>query len=187
MSRALVKEDFPVSNARHFLEPGPIVLVSSRWQQQSNIMTLGWHMVMSFSPSLVGCVIAAGNHTHEMVRESGECVINIPSAALIDTVVGVGNCSGSEVDKFAAFELTPGSASKVGAPLIDECYASFECRLHDEAMIDGYDLFIFEIVKAHAAPGADEQASLHYQGMGAFMVSGTTLDRSELFKPSMLV
>ncbi len=40
------KRDFPVSDVRRFLEPGPIVLVSSAWKGQQNIMTMGWHMVM---------------------------------------------------------------------------------------------------------------------------------------------
>ncbi|MGM0824704.1 MAG: flavin reductase family protein [Pseudomonadota bacterium] len=187
MPHPMKKEDFPVSNVRHFLEPGPVVLVSSQWQQHTNIMTLGWHMVMAFSPSLIGCVIDAGNHSHALVRNSGECVINIPPASLVDTVVGIGNCSGSEVDKFDAFGLTPGMSEKIDAPRIEGCYASFECRLHDDAMIECYNLFIFEVVKAHAAPSADEQESLHYRGMGEFMLSGNAIDRQALFKSSMLV
>jgi flavin reductase (DIM6/NTAB) family NADH-FMN oxidoreductase RutF len=47
------KTDFPVSNARHFLEPGPIVLVSSAHKGETNIMTMGWHMIMEFEPSLI--------------------------------------------------------------------------------------------------------------------------------------
>src|SRR5829696_7579374 len=50
------KSDFPVSKVRRYLEPGPIVLVSSHWQGKHNIMTLGWHTVLEFSPSLVGCM-----------------------------------------------------------------------------------------------------------------------------------
>lgn len=187
MSQSMVKKDFPVSNIRHFLEPGPIVLVSSQWQQQTNIMTMGWHTVMAFSPSLIGCVIAAGNHSHSLVRNSGECVINIPASALVDTVIGIGNCSGREVEKFKTFDLTPDKASKVSAPLINECYASFECRLHDDVMIERYNMFIFEVVKAHVAPSADNEESLHYRGMGEFMLSGNFIDRKELFKSSMLI
>ena len=47
------KKDFPVSNVRRFLEPGPIVLVSSAHEGEKNIMTMGWHMIMEFEPSLV--------------------------------------------------------------------------------------------------------------------------------------
>ncbi len=103
MTRLYSKRDFPVEDIRRYLEPGPIVLVSSRWQGKNNIMTMGWHTVMEFTPSLVGCVIASSNDSFEMIRRSKECVINIPTADMIDTVTGIGNCDGNAVDKFAAF------------------------------------------------------------------------------------
>jgi len=74
------KKDFPVSNVRRFLEPGPIVLVSSAYRGKFNIMTMGWHMIMEFEPSLVGCYIWSENHSRELVRQSKECVINLPTA-----------------------------------------------------------------------------------------------------------
>ena len=105
---------------------------------------------------------------------------------MVDIVVGIGNCSGSDVDKFSQFDLTPREGLKVRAPLIDECYASFECRLYDDAMVDLYSLFIFEVVKAHVSPSADQQQSLHYQGMGQFMLSGKSIDRKDLFTSDKL-
>lgn len=56
MARAYKKLDFPTEKIRRYLEPRPIVLVSSSWKGQRNIMTMGWHTVMEFSPALVGCV-----------------------------------------------------------------------------------------------------------------------------------
>ena len=91
MSPAQRKRDFPVSDVRRYLEPGPVVLVSSRHGQQTDIMTMGWHTVLEFTPSLVGCLISSGNHSHELVRRSKECVINIPTVDLAATVVGIGN------------------------------------------------------------------------------------------------
>ena len=60
-------------------------------------MTMAWHTVMEFTPSLVGCVIASSNHSFRLIRKSGECVINPP---LTDAVVGIGNTTGAEIDKF---------------------------------------------------------------------------------------
>ena len=97
------KQDFPVANVRRFLEPGPIVLVSSAHKGETNIMTMGWHMIMEFEPSLVGCYIWSENHSRELVRKSGECVINVPTADMATKVVGIGNCSGRDTDKFAKF------------------------------------------------------------------------------------
>jgi len=73
--------------------------------------------------------ISSGNHGHRMIRESGECVINLPTTDLTDAVVGIGNASGAEIDRFASFALTAENAVKVDAPRIGECHASFECRL----------------------------------------------------------
>jgi flavin reductase (DIM6/NTAB) family NADH-FMN oxidoreductase RutF len=184
--RRIPKIDFPVSNVRRYLEPGPIVLVSSRWRGETNIMTLGWHVVLEFMPSLIGLMIASGNYSFELIRQSGECVVNLPTTSLTDIAVGIGNTSGADLDKFAHFSLTPEKAMKVGAPLIAECHAAFECRLHDDALVDKYNFFIVEVVKAHVAPSPKHPRTLHYTGNGEFMVAGKIISRKSQFRPGML-
>lgn len=186
MAKPVKKHDFPVHDVRRYLEPGPIVLVSSKWGGKTNIMTLGWHTVLEFTPSLAGLMISSDNHSHDMIRRSKECVINLPTTALADTVVGIGNCSGAEVDKFEKFGLTAAPASEVEAPLIAECHASFECRLYDAALVSRYNFFIFEVVKAHVAPRPKHPETLHYTGDGVFMVAGRIVSRRSLFRPGML-
>jgi flavin reductase (DIM6/NTAB) family NADH-FMN oxidoreductase RutF len=180
------KRDFPVSDIRRFLEPGPVVLVSSAYKGKRNVRTMGWHTVMEFTPSLVGCVIASGNHSYTMVSGARECVINVPTVELARVVAGIGNCSGAEVDKFAKFELTAAAAARVKAPLIAECFANLECRLVDGRLRDKYNFFIFEVVKAHAAAAPKYPKTVHYRGDGMFMVSGRSLNLRRLFRPEML-
>jgi flavin reductase (DIM6/NTAB) family NADH-FMN oxidoreductase RutF len=175
------KKDFPVSQIRQLLEPGPVVLVSSAWKGKSNIMTMGWHTVLEFSPSLVGCVIASDNCSFEMIRKSRECVINIPTADLIDQVVGIGNCSGDKVDKFTRFHLTPAPAAKVSAPLIQECFASLECRIADARLVKAYNFFILEVLQAHVATSPKYPRTLHYRGQGIFLTSGRVVNRRQKF------
>lgn len=115
------KIDLAVDKVRAYLEPGSIVRVTSFWKGKRNVMTMGWHSVMEFTPSLVGCVIASGN------------------------------CSGRDTDKFAEFELATDGADIVDAPLLSQCHANFECRIADDAPIDRYNFFIFEVVKARIA------------------------------------
>jgi flavin reductase (DIM6/NTAB) family NADH-FMN oxidoreductase RutF len=142
---------------------------------------------MEFQPSLIGCYVWNENHSHDMIRRSRECVINVPTADLGAKVVGIGNSSGRDVDKFARFKLTAVPGAKVGAPLIAECYASFECRLFDSRLIRKYNLFVLEVVKAHVAAAPRFPRTLHYRGDGLFMVSGPTTARyRRLFKPEML-
>ncbi|WP_137972139.1 flavin reductase family protein [Pseudomonas sp. F(2018)] len=184
--RRYQKTDFPLVETRRHLETGPIVLVSSSWRGERNIMTMGWHMMMQFRPALFGCYIWEGNHSYELIRRSRECVINVPTADLVEAVVAVGNSSGRSSDKFATCGLTAAPATRVRAPLIEECYASFECRLADDSQIDEYGLFIWEVVKGHVASTVTEPATLHYQGQGQFRVAGRTLDLSERFLPQNL-
>ena len=180
------KIDFPVDQIRRYLEPGPIVLVSSKWKGKTNIMTMGWHTVMEFTPSLVGCIISNINHSFDMIRSSRECVINLPTVAMVDTVVRIGNTTGAEIDKFEEFGLTPERAKKVAAPLIRECHANFECKLYDPSLVDKYNFFIFEVVKAHAAGSPKHPETIHYKGDGIFMISGRIISRKSLFRPGVL-
>jgi flavin reductase (DIM6/NTAB) family NADH-FMN oxidoreductase RutF len=182
----LSKIDFPVANVRRYLETGPIVLVSSAWRGETNIMTMGWHTVMEFVPSLVGCVISSGNHSFGLIRRSEECVINLPTTTLTDSVVGIGNCSGAAVDKFDKFKLTAEPAKKVKAPLIAESHANFECRLHDDSLVERYNFFILEVVQAHVARRPKHPQTLHYTGDGVFMVSGKIISRRNQFRPELL-
>lgn len=180
------KTDFPVAEIRRFLEPGPVVLVSSAWKGERNIMTMGWHTVMEFTPSLVGCLISSGNHSFELIRRSKQCVINVPTVDLAATVAKIGNCSGADTDKFAKFKLTAEEGEEVKAPLIAECHANLECKLHDGRLIERYNFFIFEVVKAHA-PGAPKYPkTIHYRGDGQFMVSGSSMGLRRYFRPGML-
>jgi flavin reductase (DIM6/NTAB) family NADH-FMN oxidoreductase RutF len=181
------KTDFPVANVRRFLEPGPIVLVSSAYKGETNVMTMGWHMIMEFQPSLIGCYIWTANHSFEMIRKSKQCVINIPTEDLAAKVVKIGNSSGRDIDKFAAYGLTPAPGTHVGVPLIEECYANFECRLKDASLIRKYSLFVLEVVKAHVATSPKYPKTIHYSGDGEFMISGANTRRyRKLFKPQML-
>ncbi|MEC4593216.1 MULTISPECIES: flavin reductase family protein [Nitrospirillum] len=180
------KAEFPVSKVRRYLEPGPIVLLSSAHRGQRDIMALGWHTMMEFTPALVGCVIAADNHSFELVRGSGECVLNLPTAAMIDTVVGIGNTSGMEVDKFEHFGLTAGRGVNVDAPLIRDCPVNLECRLADASLVERYNFFIFQVMRAHAVPQPEHHETLHYTGDGVFMVAGGTVSRREQFRPELL-
>lgn len=149
-------------------------------------MTMAWHTVMEFAPSLVGCVIASGNHSFQMIRDSRECVINLPTTSLTDQVIGIGNTSGAKIDKFAHFGLTAEDAEQVAALLISECHASFECRLYDDSLVERYNFFIWEVVRAHVAASPRHPETLHYTGDGVFMISGKIISRRSQFQPEML-
>lgn len=61
-----------------------------------------------------------------------------------------------------------------------------QCRLHDDALVDKYNFFIFEVVRATVAPSPKHPETLHYTGDGVFVVSGRIISRKSLFRPEML-
>jgi flavin reductase (DIM6/NTAB) family NADH-FMN oxidoreductase RutF len=142
------KKSFPLAKAYQLLEPGPVVMVTTSLNGKPNIMTMSWHMMIDFVPPLVGIVMSNQNYSFDILKKTKECVINIPTVELIRQVVGVGNTTGSKVDKFKKFNLTSVPASQVKAPLIDECYANLECKVVDMKMATQYNIFIVEIIKA---------------------------------------
>jgi len=72
----------------------------------------------------------------------------------------------------AKFGLTPVSASLLGAPLIDECYANLECRVADTRLKNRYIFFVLEVVAAWIDPACKEPRTIHHRGHGNFAVTG---------------
>ena len=161
-----------LSKVYGWLEAGPVVLLATAECGKANVMTMSWHTMLDFDPPLLACVVGEGDHSFRALRRTGECVIAIPGAGMAERVVGIGNCSGREVDKFARFGLHVSPAARVAAPLIDECHSSFECRLHDARLVDDYNFFVFEVVAAHVARVPKWPETLGYRGDGVFMESG---------------
>ena len=179
------KKAFPVDKIRRYLEPGPVVLVSSAYKSERDIMTMGWHMMMEYN--LVGSYIWDQNHSRELIRRSREAVINIPTYDMVEAVINVGNTHGrQDFDKFEKFKLTPVEGDKVSAPMIAECYASFEAKLIDTSLIKKYSLFVFEVVKAHVATSPKYPKTVHYRGDGVFMISGPSVSYRKKFKAANL-
>lgn len=170
------RKNLPLSKVYRLLESGPVVLVSTAGRRRPNLMAMSWHTMMEFVPPLVGCVLSERNHTFGLLRASGECVLNIPTVELAAQVVGCGNRSGRRVDKWKAFGLTPVPAAKVGAPLVAECWANLECRVHDERLVRDYNFFVLEVVKAWIDPSRRRPRTLHHRGGTDFMVSGETIE-----------
>lgn len=169
------KRTLPLSKVYRLLEPGPVVLVTTAAKGRTNIMAMSWHTMIDFEPPIVGCVVSNRNYTFGLLKATKECVINIPTVELAKQTVGCGNTTGRKVDKFKTFRLTPAAASRVKAPLIDECYANLECKVTDSRMTAQYNLFILEVCKAWVDPSKKNPRTIHHLGKGVFMVAGETI------------
>lgn len=169
------KKAVHLSELYRLIEPGPVVMLSTARQGKANVMTMSWHMMIDFEPPLLGCVISDRNYSFEILKETKECVINIPSVEMASQVVDVGNCSGRSIDKFERFHLTPDSGSKVKAPLIRECFANLECIVVDMHMAAKYNIFILEVLQAWMRPTKKRPRMIHHCGKGVFVVDGKVI------------
>lgn len=168
-------KNFPLAKVYQLLEPGPVVLLTTARRGRANVMTMSWHMMVEFEPPLVACVVTDANYSFAALRETGERVLAIPAAKLAKKVVAVGNCSGRDTDKFAAFGLTPAAADRVAAPLVAECFANLECKVVDTGFVKKYCLFVLEVVKAWRDPAQKNPRTIHHRGYGKFVVDGKTI------------
>ena len=165
----------PLSKVYQLIEPGPVVLLTTARKGRANVMTMSWHMMVEFEPPLIACVVSGANHSFAALRATGECVIAIPARKLAPKVVQVGNSSGRDIDKFEAFDLTAVPAARVAAPLVAECFANLECRVSDRRLVNAYNLFILEVLKAWTDPAQRNPKTIHHHGYGRFVVDGPAI------------
>lgn len=176
------KRTFPLAKVYGLLEPGPVLLLTTRHRRRANVMAMSWHTMLEFEPPLVGCVVSANDFSFKALKATRQCVLNIPTQELAKKVVACGNSSGQDTDKFAAFGLTPVAAARVDAPLIDECYASLECLVVDTREVTRYNFFVLEVVKAWIDPACKDPRTLHHRGRGLFMVAGESIKLASKMK-----
>jgi flavin reductase (DIM6/NTAB) family NADH-FMN oxidoreductase RutF len=165
-------KNLDLSKVYQLLEPGPVVLLTTAHKGHANIMTMSWHMMVEFEPPLVACIVSSGDHSFAALRATKECVIAIPALDMAQIVVGVGNCSGRDVDKFKLFGLTQAPAKCVAPPLVAECFANLECKVVDTHLVNKFNLFVLEVLNAWRDPAQKNLKTIHHHGYGKFAVDG---------------
>jgi flavin reductase (DIM6/NTAB) family NADH-FMN oxidoreductase RutF len=136
------------------LHPMHTVLVSCNSKAgKPNITTVAWAMPTSNNPPLVAVSLSPQRHSHALIQETQEFVINIPTLEILQSVYACGSFSGRSFDKFKKAGLTPIPAKKVKAPIIRECVAHLECSVNDQITTGDHTVFVGEIVASYANPG----------------------------------
>ena len=169
--------ELELGRAFTLMEPGPVVLVTTHDGQKDNIMTISWTMVMDFTP-VFAITTGEWNHSYAALRKNRECVIAIPTVDMLDKVVGIETCSGSDTDKFGKFNLTAVPGKFVKAPLIKECLANIECKVID--IIKKHNIVVLEAVAAWIDTTRKEKRTVHAVGDGTFIVDGRKMDRRKV-------
>ena len=132
--------------------PSPAALITSADREgKANIVTLGECFNVSIArPVILGIAIRTATYSYGLIREAGEFVVNLPTAALVEKVDGIGSVSGRTCDKFERFGLTALPADEVRPPLIAECPINVECKLREVIEVGDHDTFVGEVVAVHA-------------------------------------
>lgn len=182
MKEHVAMKKIPLRKAFTLMESGPVVLVTTNDGGKNNIMTISWTMVVDFTPQFA---ITTGpwNYSYAALRKSRECVIAIPAVDMIDQVVGVGTCSGSDTDKFEKYGLTPLTGKHVRSPLIKECLANIECKVID--IIRKHNIIVLEAVAAYFDSSRKEKRTIHAIGDGTFVIDGRILNRREMMRSKL--
>lgn len=136
----------------NMLYPVPAVLVSCRDNNgNDNLLTIAWAGTICSDPAMLSISVRKERHSYQMIKESGEFVVNLTTKALLKATDYCGVRSGRDEDKFAAMNLTKGKAEKVSAPIIMESPVNIECKVKQILELGSHDLFIAEVVNVQVS------------------------------------
>ena len=112
-----------------------------------NDINLGWTSILCFSPPLIGLSMKPDRYAYDLIKETGEFVVNVPTTAMLEQFDRCDMAATEVRDKFEMVGLTPEPAQGVGAPLIQEAPVNVECRVIDTIDLDGsHELFVGRVV-----------------------------------------
>lgn len=126
--------------------PLPPAMISCGTMEKPNIMTAAWTGIISSEPPMTYVSIRPSRYSHEIIKESGEFVINLTTLPLVTAADFCGVKSGRDVNKFKEMKLTAGKCSQVSAPQIIESPVSIECKVKSITNYGSHDMFLAEIV-----------------------------------------
>jgi flavin reductase (DIM6/NTAB) family NADH-FMN oxidoreductase RutF len=167
------------TDALRLLNGGPVVLVTTRWRDKTDVMPAIYYTQLSRTPPLIGVAVHQRRHTHDMIRFSEQFALNFPARDLLNHTHYFGSVSGDNVGKLELAKLPTFRATTIDAPLIENCVAWIECGLEDTYRIGDHTLFVGRVLVVQAAREAfdetwlledQEYRPLHYLGGDRYAV-----------------
>jgi len=129
------------------LNPVPVVLITSKNREnKANVFTVAWIGTACTKPPMITVAIRPERLSYEIIKESMEFVVNLPSKDLVRSVDFCGVRSGRQIDKIKEMGLTLEDASIVDAPIIKQCPIALECKVKNITPLGSHDLFLAEVV-----------------------------------------
>ncbi len=167
----------------NMLYPLPVIMVSCcRKGEKPNIITIGWTATINTSPAMVSISIRPSRYSYQIIKDSGEFVINLTTKDLVYAADYCGVRSGRDVDKFRQLHLTPYESSVVSTPGIAESPVNIECKVKEIKHLGSHDMFLAEVAGVHADEKyMDRKGKFHLNQTG--LVAYSHGEYVELGKP----
>lgn len=149
------------------LAPVPAALVTCGTIDSPNVLTIGWTGIVCTRPPMTYISVRPERFSHDIIRESGEFVINLTTSAMCRETDFCGVKSGKDTDKLSLCGFHTVPAQKVAPPLIEECPLSLECRVTESKLLGSHTMFLAEIVSIDADERfIDSKGKLNLQQCG---------------------
>ncbi len=149
------------------LSPVPAVMISCGNKEEKNIITIAWTGIINSEPPMTYISVRKSRHSHKLIAETKEFVINLTTEALTWSADYCGIKSGREIDKFEKMNLTPIPAEIVSCPMIAESPINLECKVVEMHEYPSHDMFVAEIVKVHVDETlVDENGKIDFAAAG---------------------
>lgn len=144
----------------HYYPKVPAV-VTAQARGRANALAVAWNCPLSFDPPLYGVSISPRRFTHSLIQESREFAVNFLPLRQAELIAALGGTSGLSINKFERFKIATEPPLRIQAPILEEAYASYECRVINEVKVGDHDLFVGLVVAIHYLEEAfDENGTL---------------------------
>ena len=147
-----------------FIYPIPAVMVTSGDMEKSNIMTVAWTGILNTNPAICYISVRPERYSYNLIKQSGEFVINLTNEKLAFATDWCGVRSGKDYDKFKEMKLTKEKANHVKCPIIKESPVAVECKVKEIRELGSHHIFVAEVLSIDA----DEK---YIDEKGAFDIS----------------
>lgn len=135
----------------NMIYPLPVVLVTvTDGEGNDNVITIAWTGTICTNPALAYISVRKERHSYDMLKKTGEFVINLTTEDLVYATDFCGVRSGRNMDKFAEMDLTKEEATYVKAPMIKESPVNIECKVIEVKEYGTHDMFVAEVLAIHA-------------------------------------
>jgi len=172
-----MRQTISAIDARRLLGGGPVVLVSTSFRGNTNVMPAAFVTPLSFDPPLIGIAVHPTRHTHDMIKASEAFALNIPTRELLHHCMYLGSVSGRDLNKLELTKLPAFRARLVDAPLLEGCVGHIECSVEDAYAVGDHTLFVGKVIAAQVEEDAfdgtwrladGDLKPLHYLGLNHF-------------------